>query len=563
MQMTTSTSQTTSRRMRSVAAFGAMAVLASACGSTAHRDMFAIDDAQVGGPVVAAPITGEPDPSNGFGTTDPEIDSPESPDASVDPGTDGGGTGSAPPASTPGSLSSPSSPSSPTTPSSGPSTSPTSPATGSPSSAPSATANPNANPDLPAPGPQRGVTATEINVGFVKLGSFRALSASLGFTASETGDVDGQINAVANWINANGGIAGRNVKVFIREYTQEEATPEEENQICNALADDNNVFAVVLQGQIYASTRACYAKKKVLTFDPSPFVFDDDLYNENAPYYWSPSYPNYSRVVKTLVPALSAAKYFDPMATRGETATRLGILHWDETSALRVLETDLKPALQAAGVDLATVVTQGVDGSSVGTIQTGLGNAVTRFQAEGVNRIVFIGGSPLAPFFYLNADSAGYFPRYGVTTLDAPRHTARGTTPNQMKDAVGIGFNPVNDVYDDKFAFPRPDGIEQKCLDIMALEGHTFEARLNAQSGLAYCEAMLLLYRGAQGLGDKLGVQNWATRVEQSGTKFASATALTTAFGPGRHDGGQTWRPVAHDQACRCFSYTGPSANFR
>lgn len=577
------------RSRRSVAALLAFGLITSACGTTAYRDRIEIaageNAAGLGGGVVASPqpsdsqalgtdtsttttdssggtVTGSGTSSSLGSSSTGSTSSGTTSSGTTSSGTTSSGTTNTAPSGTTGTTQPPaqggSTPAA--TPSQGASPAPaasTPPASGGGNPAPPAAAT-RTEPD------ERGLTADTINVGFVKLGSFRALSSSLGFTASETGDVDGQINAVADWINANGGVAGRQIKVTIREYTQEEASPNAEAQICNALADDAEAWAVMLQGQIYQSTRKCYADKGVTTLDPSPFTFDDDTYASLSPFYWSPSYPSYDRVVRSLVPALNGMGYFEPMSSRGELtpdAVNVGVLHFNYESARRVLNDDMKPALAAIGIN--EVFTREVDGSNAGTIQAGLSDAITFFQANDVNRLMFIGGSPLAPFFYLNASNRGYTPRYGITTLDAPRHTSTQDTKTQMIDALGIGFNPVNDVLDEQHAFPSNNATEKLCLDIMGAAGHTFERRLNAQTGLAYCEALLMLDAAGDKTGVNLSHNTWAAAAEGLGSSYQSATALGTAFGPKKHDGSSVYRTITFDNAKMIFNYSSADQPFK
>jgi hypothetical protein len=46
------------------------------------------------------------------------------------------------------------------------------------------------------------------------------------------------------------------------------------------------------------------------------------------------------------------------------------------------------------------------------------------------------------------------------------------------------------------------------------------------------------------------------------GDGFAPVLTFKDYFGPGRHDGAQTYRPAAFDEGCTCFVYTGGELNF-
>ena len=535
------------RRQRGPALLLLLALFAGACGSTAYRDRVEAQAAGVDGDV-ALPAFPSGDHSTSPATPEPVAVGTDAPT----PGATGteGPSATAAPTTAPGAT----------------------PAPGQPSAAPSPTAQP--SPGAPTTQPTtpptttglpqaaengRGATDDTVRVGVISLTSFQNMGANLGFSVADKGDVAGQIQTLADWINANGGIAGRDLVPIQRIYTQEEASPGAEAQMCNAFADDDDVWGVMLYGQIHESTRYCYSSKGILMLDPTPFVYDETLYTENAPYLWSVAFPNYTKVMRTLPHALAETDYFDPLPSRDEIDVAVGVLHWDTPSAKRVLQRDLGPALDAVGHPIAS--SYGVDGSSVATIQNGLSNAITAFRQAGVNRVFFIGGSPLAPFFYSTAESDGFRPRYAVTSLDQPRHTAsdRGTPP-QMVDAVGIGFNVDVDVEDEDMpvgAIPN----EELCLDVLAAGGHTFERRENSNYALAVCSTFMLLKQGAETITGGLTAPVWSAHAEQIGTSFHPSLWFDAEFGPGNHDGTETYLPMRHFTDCDttsggCFHYT-------
>ena len=87
----------------------------------------------------------------------------------------------------------------------------------------------------------------------------------------------------------------------------------------------------------------------------------------------------------------------------------------------RVFDKDLVPTLAAHGITVKSE--QKVNPTDAGTVESGLLSAVTNFQFNQVDRVIFLGGAPLAPFFLTSAGS--YRPRYAMTTFDAPRTASR------------------------------------------------------------------------------------------------------------------------------------------
>lgn len=555
---------------RAVVGVLAMTLLTTACGLTSYRDL--VVTAEADGAVGVA----VPSPPSGGATTSVGSPSDASDDAvatGATPSPTPAVTGSSPsgpvPARGPGSSASTpagsrpaasgstsTAPNNQPAPASGGSPAPANGGGPAPSASPSASPGPARPSQAPAPA---GLSGDPVKVGFIKLSSFRNLNTSFGFEGPDFGDSDGQVKALVDDINARGGLDGRPVEFVVEEYVTEQASSSNEEQICTAMAQDHKVFAVVLAGQIHESTRACYSAAGVLTLDPSAFTFDDDLYAANSPFYWSPTNPDYSRIMRTLVPALDNQKFFAPLAGRGEVGTSLGVVRWDDPFAERVLETDLKPALAKIGVTVDQEYA--VDNTDAGTIQQGLINAILVFRTQGVNRVMFVGGNPLAPFFFLVADNEGYRPRYAVTTLEGPAISSE-TTPEQMRDAIGIGFNPIHDVLDAQFPFPSTNSEEVRCLGVLADAGHTFTKRGNAELALGYCDSLALLKRASAGFATDLSVTRFAANAERI-SSAVSATTFDVAYGPGRHDGANAYRLLVADPGCLCFGYASDPVPFR
>jgi hypothetical protein len=414
-----------------------------------------------------------------------------------------------------------------------------------------ASPSPGASQPRPASGPHdQGASPTEVKVGFVILVSMQEHAQSLGgWAAPDHGDLRGQIRALVDHVNANGGIAGRKVIPVIREVDPQRSTAQAEEQLCVAFTEDDGVFAVVLQGMIRESTRHCYARRGVLTLDPSPFPMGGDVFRELAPHYWSPSYPSLSRTVRTLAPALKARDFFG-------TGAVTGVVMYDFPSYDKVLEEDLRPALRSAGVEIAHVAK--INASDAGRLQAGLQSAILSLRGNGVNRVLFMGGAPLAPFFMITAEGQGFRPRYGLSTFDAPRALTGAVSPNQLAGAVGIGFAPAGDVNDAQFPFPSAElPAERRCLQVLAAGGHKLTTRGAARYGMAYCEALLLLQEGAKRDPSRLTVASWAGGAAQVGDAWQSAGTFRTRLADDQRDAAEAYRPFAYDPGCNCFGYTG------
>jgi hypothetical protein len=361
---------------------------------------------------------------------------------------------------------------------------------------------------------------------------------------------------MVDWINTHGGVAGRKIVPVIREHDINNDSRTEEEGICTGFTEDDKVFAVVFAAQGYPETRRCYAQHHTLILDPTPFLYGADSFRLLAPYYWSPDYVNYSRVMAALVPTLKSESFFSGSYT-------LGVVTYDVDVYHSIVDNDLKPALRAAGVTLNDSNIKYISNADIPTIQRGATQAVAQMQVAGVNRVIFAGLGPYAPLFMSTAEGSHFNRRYGITTYDQPRFDQNWKAMNpssQLKGAVGIGFAPHLDVADAQLAFPQPG--ERFCLDIYKAKGITFAERADSGYALAYCDAMRMLQQAAAGVGAGLSVQSWAAAAGGLGRSFQSAIALDTDISGGRKDGGNGFRVIRFQDGCACFVYSGSVRRF-
>jgi len=397
----------------------------------------------------------------------------------------------------------------------------------------------------------QGVTATTVKVGFIIPTGYSSYGSGAAFASPNFGDVAAQVTALTRWINGHGGIGGRQIIAVTQNHDINNDSRTEEEGICKSFTEDQHVFAVVLAAQGYPETRKCYADHQTLILDPTPFLYGSDSFRVLAPYYWSPNYVNYSRVMRALVPQLVQASYFSGSYT-------LGVVTYDVDVYHSIVDNDLKPALRAAGITLSDSNIKYIANTDIPTIQRGATQAVAQMQVARVNRVIFAGLGPYAPLFMSTAEGAHFTPRYGVTSYDQPWFDQGWNAMNpaeQLKGAVGIGFAPVQDVADAQYAFPAPG--ENPCLAIYGEAGIHFAQRQDSQHALAYCDAIKMLQAAAGPVGAGLTVPAWANVAARLGNSFQSSTAFSTSFPGGRMDGGAAVRPLAFNSGCSCFTYTG------
>lgn len=409
----------------------------------------------------------------------------------------------------------------------------------------------------------QGVTKDTIKVGYIWLKGQEEAANDFGFAVTGAGDVGAQIAKFTTWINANGGIAGKRLISIVRPIDFRSSSTQTEQDLCTTFAQEDHVFAVVLVGQIREVTRKCYTDQKILTFDPSGFPMSSELYDQTAPYLWSPSYPTINETSAVLPAALKAQGYWKPGLSPDDKCViepcTTGVLLFDFPNYHTVLRQTMLPALNKVGISVLDANILTVDASDAATVQSGLASAVVKYQAQGVTRLLFIGGSPLAPFFMVNAKQQKYTPVYGITSFDQPRFATEPANGKlvgtQIWGAMGIGTTPVLDVFDKHWT--NHATMWDQCVNLYKSLGFTWPDSVGARVPVGYCESTLMLRHVASKIAPDLTAEIWARAADGLGSSFQTATGMSATFRSTKRAGGASYRYLKHHADCECIRYSG------
>jgi hypothetical protein len=91
--------------------------------------------------------------------------------------------------------------------------------------------------------------------------------------------------------------------------------------------------------------------------------------------------------------------------------------------------------------------------------------------------------------------------------------------------------------------------------------GQQFADRLAEVNALYNCDGYFLLKATVDHAG-RADLAALRAGLEALGGTFAPATTWAAYFGPNRHDGVQTWRPLSYQTGCTCFVYSGGQQPF-
>lgn len=402
----------------------------------------------------------------------------------------------------------------------------------------------------------RGVTDSTIKLGFQvdDLEEANDVISGIGGdseTFVET-EVQKKYQAVIDYVNAEGGIAGRTIEpVWYYEDPTNIATSsgrqQEAQRACATWTEDDEVFAFGGGGSEELMRECAVRSKTVLVALEHTSYPSQEMFESIAPYWYAPHLMVADRREAALAETLLADGFFTPEA-------KVGILIEDKPGIRAGVEAALKPALEAAGVD---VVAEAVYPDP---IESPWDTYVLQFQSAEVTHVVMsYTGYLYAPslFMMLASESQEFRPRWGMGSDQYPANLINvGAPREQLAGVQGVGWIPSNDVGKSEVASAQ----EELCVEILT------EAGLPSGPGDGgFCELVFFLKAALDG-ADAISPEVLADAVEELGADYVSPLTLdgATQFGPGRHDGPSSMRSFAFDDRCgeegvSCFRYTNPA----
>jgi hypothetical protein len=233
--------------------------------------------------------------------------------------------------------------------------------------------------------------------------------------------------------------------------------------------------------------------------------------------------------------------------------SKVGLLAYDYDQA-EALTAGLVARLKQRGV--TTVVYRIRYGSSTPELGATIGsiqNAVLRFRAEGVQRVMSAAYPGAMAFFMRYADSQSYRPLYGLTSYDALGALPTNAPVSQLHGAVAAGWWPTADLV----SADRPPLNASGRICRAALTKAGVPTSQDAAS-FGYCDEVLALQAAARLVaGPSLSGDLLRTAFERLGSSYASPSMLGTRFAAGRRDGISHARPLAFNDTCTCWRPTG------
>ena len=383
-----------------------------------------------------------------------------------------------------------------------------------------------------------------VRIGVITQPQLEGAAKSLGLDGVTTGDTKKQVDAVVSWIRANGGLAGRRIQVLEHAVDLSDGSNDAiQNKACVAMAEDLKVhFVVTVLGSLRTLT-SCLAKHGIGVLADNATV-DDKFRARYEATLASPSETAPGRLMTMLV---------DHLVQRGwlTKASKIGIMARDNTDGHAVVEQYLKPALRRQG--LQEVITEYVDDQKGDGGSNQSASAVLRFRSQGVDRFIPAFYSPV--YFMIAAERQGYRPAYTVSSNDGPGALVESLAPpNQLENAVGMGWQPYMDIGKGKKPGPV-SARETLCFQLMQKAGQGANSTLVKGFQVQICDLLFYLKE----LSDRK--PDLPRDLLTSGRKALGSTYVSPATYrvdvSKRTDGMAGFRPLAYLESCECFQYVG------
>ena len=391
-----------------------------------------------------------------------------------------------------------------------------------------------------------GITKTTITVGVLAAdpGANKTLD-SAGFGAASLGDEPASWRAMADEVNARGGLAGRRLVLVFYLVNLTDSPSTQGQAACEKFTQDNKV-AVVLAGYYYASADRCLSQHGVPALLGTNYGVD------------SVQAPQTRMVVAWATPLLDRLAAVLPGAFQRmgklKAGTAAGIFVVD-AAPFRRSAAKLEAALKGAGLEVVTQAVRDSDGGDYSGAASDASAAVLRFRSAGVTEILFVTHNAFEPALLMQAaNSQSYKPTYLLSTQQYPAGLVGLAPAGQLDGALAIGWAPAIDLSSGYDTSARA----QECVRALKRQGRTYSSGTQELVGLLACDGIDLLKRATELPGGLTSREALRRAALSPATRFVSAVTFLTRFAGDRPDGVDAYRPLAFGSSCGCFTYTGP-----
>lgn len=413
---------------------------------------------------------------------------------------------------------------------------------------------------VPAGPGVQGVTDETIEVGIHTFDSAASSAAFVLLSGTDAGSASSNwsagAQAVVDYINANGGIAGRTLVPRYHEFNvanlvHSNGRSLEAQRACEAWTQTHRVFAMA--GAPGGDNLECALRTRTMMIGDSyattaDVVMSRSMMDTYRDVYFMPNTMADERREENLVEAMWDMGFFTPGA-------KVGVLLHDERGAREGVAGGMLPALARHGI------TPVIQVAYPDAIESNWHQHVLDLQLAGVTHVLFSADAIQywAQVFAMKAaENLLYYPRWAVASDNFPAILSTlGTPHTQLANTFGMGYLPDGENREDVMRADTPN------LDLCMKIGEE-SGQLTAGD---YCETLFFLkfvldrarevsLEGVAGVMDRL----------RDGYSSVRTTLGATSLNLDAADGPVYYRPFVFDDRCRssgnvnCWKYIGPPA---
>ncbi|MCA1711968.1 MAG: ABC transporter substrate-binding protein [Actinobacteria bacterium] len=408
-----------------------------------------------------------------------------------------------------------------------------------------------------------GITATTIKYGIVAAEDPNGGNNAAGINTANVHNIDQTYGAVINDLNKRGGINGRKVKLVVYRFPNGTTNEELQSRACEKFTKDDRAFIGPGLGE---AALTCFEKAGMAMVGGGAGGYGQSQYAKYPHLLDAGAFSLENQAANDIRGFQSAGwlSGWDPLTgTASSAPPQVGIVTYDIPVFKNAVEKFTKPALAAAGVkNVQTFYIR----PNLNDGQADAQAAVLKFKREGISHVTFIdnSGGLLELVFATNANSQGYFPRFGCDSGSCNQIVAEQMPQSSLRGAALVGWSPLNDVPASKdFVLPGRTRCEKIMVDA-DLKPYS-RNDLNVMANV--CEGVWFFEEAARAAGPSLTADSLVQGAFKAGQSFQSPATFAVQITPTKHAGANASRAANWDPSCGgsgggCFIYSGPVRRF-
>jgi len=397
-----------------------------------------------------------------------------------------------------------------------------------------------------------GVTGTAIYIGVEYCSSCGTEDGVIGAAgAAPSYDYRNVFNAMANYANTHGGLAGRKLVPIYYDYNATTDVSAQDQAACANWTQDHKVFAIFGAPATDDILRSCAEHEGGISLSTGGAEIGTTF--QKYPHYLDLVGLALDKLATVTVNGLSHAGYF---------TGKLGLVTWDDPAYHYAVSNGYTPALAAHHLQAADTAYISVPQqlNALTDTSAAISSAVTKFKTEGIDHVIVqdgpagvFGGTGLTLEWMDQAKSQNYYPRYGQNSGNSPGWDVLPS--DEMDKALAVDQTDIDTTRDVGW---HTNTTRERCYKIEAAAGYPVSpSNLNDEvfAG-ASCDVVWFLQRmiGQLQAIDSTALINQAAKL---GTSFASSEVYGTKLTASLHGGGGMVRTEQYLASCQCLRYQG------